>query len=60
MQHLRSLDEKMDYAIDVDVPDENIVSRMSAEEPAPDVVRPTTSYTIRPRRVNAVKYAVKN
>ena len=50
-QHLRKLGEKMDYAIDVDVPDENIVSRMGrAEEPALAAERPTTSYTIRQRR----------
>ena len=46
-----ALDEKMDYAIDVDVPDENIViPYVAAEEPAPAVVRPTIWYTTRPRQ----------
>ena len=38
---LAKMGEKMDFAIDVDVPDAHIVNRMSEEEPAYTAVPPT-------------------
>ena len=57
---LAKLGEKMDYAIDVDVPDENIVSRMSGRRACTGCGATTILYTTRQRKVTAVRYAVKN
>ena len=58
---LAKLGEKMDYAIDVDVPDENIVSRMSGRRACTGCGATLfVLYTTRQRKVTAVRYAVKN
>lgn len=41
---LSKLGSKIDYAIDVDVPDENIVNRMGGRRACENVVQPTTLY----------------
>ena len=56
---LTKIGEKMDYAIDVDVPDENIVNRMVEEEPASIVVQHIISFSIQQRlRVNVMHVAL--
>ena len=56
---LTKIGEKMDYAIDVDVPDENIVNRMVEEEPASIVVQHIISFSIQQRlRANVMHVAL--
>ena len=57
---LAKLGEKMDYAIDVDVPDQILYPECPEEEPAQAVAQPIILYTTRQRKVTAVRYAVKN
>ena len=47
---LKERGEKMDYAIDVDVPDENIINRMSGRRACLACGAPTISPTTRPKR----------
>ena len=56
---LTKIGEKMDYAIDVDVPDENIVNRMVEEEPASIVVQHIISFSTQQKlRANVMHVAL--
>ena len=52
--------EKMDFAIDVDVPDENIVRRMSGRRACLDAVLPITSNIFRLKQRESVMCAAEN
>lgn len=56
---LTKIGEKMDYAIDVDVPDENIVNRMGGRRACPIVVQHIISFSIQQRlRANVMHVAL--
>ena len=56
---LAAKDMKIDYALDIEVPDENIIDRMSGEDvPAGNAVRSSTQNIILRNQKESVIYAV--